>query len=158
MREGGVGLLVAGRSVQHERAGVGRVLEHRRDGGCRRASPMQIAVAVAARQLETALVECAHHLCDCAHLQEGRKQQIEPFLHLHVRVFDDDTGGIADETDRQGKRKLTPLRLRKKTRRQPTADRMQFKLRYRAFETEQQPAIRAAGIIDAITVGDEAAV
>jgi hypothetical protein len=48
-----------------------------------------IAVAIAAWELKTAVVELAHDLGDGAQLQEGRQQKREPFLHLQVRVLDE---------------------------------------------------------------------
>ena len=94
---------------------------------------MQIAMTIATRQLQTAVIELAHDLGNGAHLQEGLEQQLEPFLHLQVRVLDDDARGIADKADRQGERKLTALRLGEKTRRQSTTYRMELELRYCPF-------------------------
>ena len=54
---------------------VGGILQDRRHRGCRRPSPTQIAMTIAARQVETAVVELAHHLGDSSHLQEGPEQQ-----------------------------------------------------------------------------------
>jgi hypothetical protein len=94
---------------------------------------MQIAMTVAARQLEIAAVELSHHLGDTAHLQEGLEQQREPFLHLQVRVLHDDAGGIANETDGQRERQLCALCFCQKACCQPAADRVQFQLGYRSF-------------------------
>ncbi|WLB76993.1 hypothetical protein [Bradyrhizobium elkanii] len=61
---------------------------------------MQIAVTIAARQLQTTVVELTHDLGNGAQFQEGLEQQLEPFLHFQVRVLDDDARGIADKADR----------------------------------------------------------
>src|SRR5262249_60213198 len=133
------------------RSSIGRVLQSGCDrGGCRW-SPTQIAVTVATWKLETPLVELAHYLGNRAQLQECLKQQLEPFLHLHVGVLDDHARGVADKADRQVERKLTPLRFRKKARRQSTTDRMEFELRYRPFHTDQKSTARASRTIGKIT-------
>ena len=54
-------------------------------------------------------------------------------------------------------RELAALGLGEQSGGQSAADRVQFKLGYRPLQPEKQAAVGAARIIDAITIGDEAA-
>ena len=112
---------------------------------------------VAARKVETAMVQHAHDLRHGAELQEHLEDKPQPFLNRHVGILDDHTARIADEADRQSERELTALGLGEEACGQPTADRVQFKLRYRPLQTEEETPVGATRIIYAVAIGDEAA-
>jgi len=112
---------------------------------------------VAARQVETTIIQHAHDLGHGAELQERLEYKLKPLLNRHVGILDDHTARIAHQADRQVERKLTAFCLRKQAGRQAAADRMQLELRYRPLQTEEQATVGAAGIIDAIPIGDQAA-
>ena len=111
---------------------------------------------VATWQVETTIIEQTHDLGHGAELQEQLEHKPQPFLNGHVGVLGDHTARIADEADRQGERQLAALGLSEEAGSQATADRVQFKLRYRPLQPQKQPAVGAARIIDPVTIGDEA--
>jgi hypothetical protein len=118
---------------------------------------MQIAMTIPPWQVEATSVEHTHDLGDTVQLEEGRKHQFEPFLHLDVGILDDDTGRIAHQADRQCTSKLAAPGFRKQACRQPASDCMELEFRYRPLQTGQQPAVRAGWIINTIAVRDQAA-
>ena len=81
----------------------------------------------------------------------------KPLLNGHVGILHDHAARVAHETDRQGERKLAPLGFGDQAGRQAAADGMQFELGYGPLETEQQATIGAAGIVDPVAIGDQAA-
>src|SRR5215203_1324292 len=111
---------------------------------------------IAARQIEAAFVQHTHNLGHGAELQERLEHKLEPLLYLDVRILDDHPARIADKTDRQSKSKLAALGFCQKACSQAAADRVQFKLGDGPLQTEEQATIGAAGVIDPVSIGDEA--
>src|ERR1700756_5114814 len=109
---------------------------------------------VTAWEVETALVENAHDLGDGAELQERLEDKPQPLLDREVGIFDDHPAWIAHEADRQGEHKLAAFGLRQKPARQAAADRVQLEFRDRPLEAEKQATVGAAGIVDAVAIGN----
>jgi hypothetical protein len=84
---------------------------------------------VAARNVETAIVQDAHDLGHGAELQKHLEDKPQPFLNRHVGILDDHTARVADQADRQSERQLAALGLGEEAGGQPTADRVQFEFR-----------------------------
>src|SRR4051812_25058908 len=112
---------------------------------------------VAARQVETTIVEEPHDLRDRAELQEHLKHKSKSLLNRHVGVLDHHATRITHQADRQGECKFAPLGLSEEASGQATADCVQFKLRYRPLQAEQKPAVGAPRIIDPVTISDATA-
>jgi hypothetical protein len=59
-------------------------------------------------------------------------------------LTDDHTARIADEADRQSERRFASLGLGEEAGGQPSADRVQFELRYRPLQAEEEAPVGAA--------------
>jgi hypothetical protein len=57
----------------------------------------------------------------------------------------------------KSERQFAALGLGEEAGGQPSTDRVQFELRYRPLQAEEEAPVGAAWIIDAVSVGDEAA-
>src|SRR4051794_7880157 len=111
---------------------------------------------IAARQIEAAFVQHTHYLGRGAELQERLEHKLEPLLYLDVGILDDHPARIADKTDRQGKGKLATLGFGQKAGGQAAAGCVQFKLGDGSLQTEEQATVGTAGVIDPVSIGDEA--
>src|SRR3954447_5423658 len=135
-------------------SGIMQDARHRR---YRCSRPTQVAMTIAAREIKATLVQDAHDLGDGAEFQEGLEHKPKPLLYLDVGILEDDPARVAHQTDRKHEREFAALGLGKQSGSQPAADRVQFKLGYRPLQTEEQATVRAAGIVNAIAIGNEAA-
>jgi hypothetical protein len=113
-------------------------------------------MTVAAWKVEAAFIQHAHNLRHSAALQEGLEHELKPFLYLDIRILNDHPVRVSYKADRQSERKLAAPGLGKKTRRQTAADGVKLKLGYSSLQPEQQATVCAAGIVDAISIGNEA--
>lgn len=110
---------------------------------------------VATWQTEATIVQHAHDPGNGANLQKEVKNRVEPFLNGQVRILEHHAVRVAHETDRQGKRRFTTLRLCDQASCQAAADRMQLQFGNGSLQARKQAPIGAAGIVDAIVIGDE---
>jgi hypothetical protein len=86
--------------LRSHRARIGRIVQHRHDPADGGRRPAQIAEAVAPGQAEAARVERPQNLGGGAPLQKGGEDQVDPGLHLAVRVLGDYTARVAHQADR----------------------------------------------------------
>jgi len=107
-------------------AGIGRVLEHRRDRRDGGTPPACLAIAVSPRQRKPSLVERADDPNGGTALEKDVEHQSDPGLHLPVRGLGDDTGSIAHQPNRQCQGQLAAFGLGQQARRQAAADRVQL--------------------------------
>src|SRR6202012_5061298 len=119
--------------------------------------PAQIAMPITARQVEATVIEHAHDLGHCAELQEHLEHEPQPLLNRHVGILQDHAARITNQADRQGERELSAFGFGEQAGGEAAANRVQFELRYRPLQAEEQPTVGATWVIDAISIRDEAA-
>src|SRR3954451_3725944 len=84
-----------------ESPGISGILQDARHRRYRCSRPAQVAVAVAAREIEATLVQDAHGLGASGKLQKGLEKKLKPLLYLDVGILEDDPAWVAHQTDRK---------------------------------------------------------
>jgi len=124
---------------------IGRILEDCRHSRYRRRLPAQIAIAITARQCQAAGNEDPHRLRSCSYFQESLEEQQQAFLHLNIGVLGNHARRVAHKTRWQLQGQLTAFGFRQKPGRHSAPNGVQFQLRDRPLQAEQQAAIGCSG-------------
>jgi hypothetical protein len=136
---------------------IGRILQHGGDGRNGWTPPAYLTIAIPARKRETPCGKSPHHFGRGPGSQKALEEQCYAFLHLTIWVLRDNTGRIADEAGGKLLCQFAAFRFGQQARRQPPANGMQFELRDRAFQAQQEAAVRCPRIIDAVVIADQTA-
>src|SRR5450756_1512637 len=144
-----------------EGPGLTRVLEHAQGAAVAQRPPDELALARSAREParkeQALLAEAAHGARGRAAAAEGGEERAQRLLHLEVRIEDDASGGVVDETYGQLQLKLAAAGLGALAAEQAGAQHVQLGFAHGALEPEEQAIVEVGGVVEAVLVEDQRA-
>lgn len=133
------------------------MLEDGTNGRLRCRAPADLALRIAAGNRQVMLFEEPHSFAGRFLLEGGLENKIQSTLDFNVGMLEDPPCVVANQPGRQRQWQFSPLPLMKNPGRQSGAKGVKLQLRNLAFQAQEHPAVDRTGVVDAVTVGDQAA-
>src|SRR3954452_2197498 len=138
---------------------IGRVLEDVADPRAVRLAPDKRvrgrSEQRAHRQRQAVGAQIAHHGPRALQFAELGEDKPEARLHLFVRVQDDRTGAVMDQSSREGQAQLATRRFLALALVEAHSDLMQLRLAHDAGQAQEQAVVVGARIVEPLAIGDE---
>src|SRR4051794_26346059 len=138
---------------------IGRVLEDVADPRAVRLAPDKRvrgrSEQRAHRQRQAVGAQIAHHGPRALQFAELGEDKPEARLHLFVRVQDDRTGAVMDQSSREGQAQLATRRFLALALVEAHSDLMQLRLAQDAGQAQEPAVVVGARIVEPLAIGDE---
>ena len=144
-------------AAKTEGPGIAGVMQRVQHNGMGQLGPCGLARArlTSPWKLDAFTPEGLHRAPSRAGAHKRGKEMAQALLRLFVRIQDHPLVFIVNQSDGQRHLQLAALGLAENAAQQARSEHMQFGFTHRAFESEQEPVVKLARIVESVFIKDE---